>query len=67
MITVIGPDVSLAARICALCGELGERLLVSERFVSRDPIGFRKLGAFSLKGFVGPQSVFAPEDDEAAT
>jgi adenylate cyclase len=58
--TVIGEDVNLAARICALCGSLDEPLLLSERFASRGAIEFRKVGAFALKGFQEPQSVFAP-------
>ena len=58
--TVIGQDVNLAARICALSGALGEPLLLSERFAARGTAVPRKVGEFSLKGFVGPQSVFAP-------
>lgn len=58
--TVIGQDVNLAARICALSGSLGEPLLLSERFASRGAVEFRRVGAFSLKGFIDAQTVFAP-------
>ena len=56
--TVIGQDVNLAARLCALTGPLGEPLVVSERFASRMPEAFRELGVFPLKGFAEPQRVF---------
>jgi adenylate cyclase len=58
--TVIGQDVNLAARICALSAELGEPLLTSERFASRGATAFRKVGEFALKGFADAQNVFAP-------
>jgi len=58
--TVIGQDVNLAARICALSAELGEPLLISERFASRGATAFRKVGEFALKGFADAQNVFAP-------
>ncbi|MEO8304880.1 MAG: adenylate/guanylate cyclase domain-containing protein [Betaproteobacteria bacterium] len=57
--TVIGPDVNLVARLCALTGQLHEPLVVSERFASRAPKAFREIGAFALKGFAEPQRVFA--------
>ncbi len=57
--TVIGQDVNLAARICALSGDVGEPLLISERFASHAPGDFRKVGEFPLKGFSEPQGVFA--------
>jgi adenylate cyclase len=59
--TVIGQDVNMAARICALSAELGEPLLMSERFASRGATAIRKVGDFALKGFAQAQSVFALE------
>ena len=58
--TVIGQDVNLAARLCALSAELGEPLLISERFASRAGIALRSVGDFLLKGFTERQSVYAP-------
>jgi adenylate cyclase len=57
--TVIGQDVNLAARICALSAELGEPLLTSERFASRGATAFRRVGEFRFKGFAEPESVYA--------
>jgi len=57
--TVIGQDVNLAARICTLAAQLGEPMLMSARFAARVTAGLRKVGEFPLKGFNGPQSVFA--------
>jgi adenylate cyclase len=59
--TVIGRDVNLASRLADLCGELGEGLLLSDAFQSRlSEQELRELGAFSLKGIDGAQTVFAP-------
>lgn len=57
--TVIGHDVNLAARLCALSANLGEPMLISERFAARTSIALRKVGAFPLKGFREEQSVYA--------
>ena len=59
--TVIGPDVNLAARLCALSSQVGEPLLLSERFANRLAGASRKLGDYSLKGFATPQGVFVPK------
>jgi adenylate cyclase len=58
--TVIGQDVNLAARLCALSSGLAEPLLISGRFASRVPNPMRKLGEFPLRGFGEPQGVYAP-------
>jgi adenylate cyclase len=57
--TVIGPDVNLVTRLCALSAELNEPLLVSASFATRSPGLMREVGAFELKGFARPQSVYA--------
>ena len=58
--TVIGRDINIASRIADLCGNLGERLLVSGEFVQGSgDTGFRELGAFELKGVSEKQLVYA--------
>jgi adenylate cyclase len=65
--TVIGRDVNLAARIASLCGQIGEPLLLSNTFQVRLATAeLRSLGAFSLKGLDGEQSVYAPARAAAA-
>jgi adenylate cyclase len=60
--TVIGPAVNLAARIEALCAELGRRLLVSATFARFARAPLVSLGAYPLKGLTEPQEVFAPAE-----
>ena len=60
--TVIGPAVNLAARIEALCAELGRRLLVSATFSRFARAPLVSLGAYPLKGLTEPQEVFAPAE-----
>jgi adenylate cyclase len=59
---VIGPAVNLAARIEALCAELGRRLLVSATFARFARAPLVSLGAYPLKGLTEPQEVFAPAE-----
>ena len=64
--TVIGSDVNLASRIAALCGALGEPLLVSERFAALCPeAGLTLRGTHALKGLAGRQAVYAPAADRS--
>jgi adenylate cyclase len=58
--TVIGPDVNLTSRIEAMCGTLGQSLLMSERFakvVSRSDV--TGVGSHYLRGFAEPVELFA--------
>jgi len=57
--TVIGEAANLAARVEALCKDLGEPILVSAEFARASPHRFVSLGMHSLKGIDEPQEVFA--------
>ncbi len=59
--TVIGRAVNLCARLEALAGELGERILCSADFASYSEQKMRSLGAFVLKNIDGRFEAFAPE------
>ncbi|MEO1190365.1 MAG: adenylate/guanylate cyclase domain-containing protein [Pseudomonadota bacterium] len=59
--TAIGPDVNLAARIATLCGELGQPLLLSERFAKGSELPLIDQGTHRLKGFAQRQRVFSME------
>ncbi len=58
--TVIGPAVNLAARMQALCSELGAEILLSEEVCHRLPRATRSRGRFHLKGVREPVEVFSP-------
>ncbi len=60
--TAIGPDVNLVARIATLCGELGEPILLSERFAKGLNLPLTDLGSHRLKGFAKQQRVFTIKD-----
>jgi adenylate cyclase len=56
--TIIGQAVNLTSRIEGLCGKLGERTLVSQKFASyfgNEPIC---IGTFELKGIANPQKIY---------
>jgi adenylate cyclase len=57
--TAIGPAVNIAARLEALTGKLGKRLVLSEDFAKHVDRPLENLGAFDLKGVPDPQNVFA--------
>lgn len=62
--TVIGPAVNEAARIEALCKELGEPVLVSDevaRLVPADRL--RSLGTHVLRGIRAGRELFAPSEE----
>lgn len=58
--TCIGPAVNLAARLEALTGKLGERVVLSEAFVRASGREATSLGEFELKGVTGLSRVFRP-------
>ncbi len=58
--TAIGPAVNIAARLEALTGKLGKRLVLSEDFAKHVDRPLENLGAFDLKGVPEAQNVFAP-------
>ena len=58
--TVIGPAVNLCARLEALAGELGERIVCSADFADRSGASVRALGSYALKNIDGAFEVFAP-------
>lgn len=55
--TVIGHSVNLAARVEALCSDLGASLLATEDFASRST-GWVREGEHTLKGVLAPVMVF---------
>ncbi len=57
--TAIGPTVNEAARIEALCEQLGRRLLLSEAFAARLKRPTHCLGHFTLRGVSTPRAVHA--------
>jgi adenylate cyclase len=57
--TAIGPAVNIAARLEALTGKLGKRLVLSEDFAKHVDRPLENLGAFDLKGVPEPQQVYA--------
>ncbi len=60
--TVIGPAVNEAARVEALCKELGKPLLVSAAFAAAaGHRGLRSLGAHALRGIEEQQEIYALE------
>lgn len=56
--TVIGRVVNEAARLEALCDQLGRQLLLSESFARQCEVPTERLGTFSLKGVSQPQAVY---------
>ena len=58
--TVIGPAVNLAARIETLCRDLGERILVSERFASLAGEGLELLGRHGFRGVAAQHELYRP-------
>jgi adenylate cyclase len=56
--TVIGPAVNLAARLTALCGEIGETAVLSDAIARASQLHVESLGRHSLKGIAAPQEVF---------
>ncbi|GJD54613.1 adenylate/guanylate cyclase domain-containing protein [Methylobacterium dankookense] len=58
--TVIGSAVNEASRIEALCGEVGQPLLVSDAFAARCGAPFEPVGAFALRGISGRQRIWRP-------
>jgi adenylate cyclase len=58
--TVIGRDVGLASRIGGLNARLGEALLMSSSFVDKLRRDATPLGAFAVRGFSAPVTVFRP-------
>ena len=58
--TAIGPAVNLTARLEALARDLRRDLVVSAQFARRSRAALHPLGTFRLRGFRGPQQVFAP-------
>ena len=61
--TVIGPAVNEASRIEALCGELGEPLLLSGSFARASGQPVRSLGRHSLRGVSAQAELFTIERD----
>jgi adenylate cyclase len=57
--TVIGRAVNEAARLEALCDQLGRQLLLSESFAEQCKAPTEHLGNFHLKGVSQPQAVYA--------
>src|SRR5262249_37084098 len=60
--TVIRPAVNLAARIEALCSQLGRSLPLSAEFVAAGGTPAQVLGEFALKGVADVQRIYAPPD-----
>lgn len=58
--TAIGRAVNIAARLEALTGKLGRRMVVSADFAQLTARPLVDLGEFELKGVPGPQHVFTP-------
>lgn len=59
--TVIGSAVNEAARIEALCSQIGRPVLVSDEFARLAGLdAFEALGLFSLKGLAAPRTIHAP-------
>ncbi|HEU0223405.1 MAG TPA: adenylate/guanylate cyclase domain-containing protein [Paracoccaceae bacterium] len=57
--TVIGPAVNLAARLLAEAGRLGLATVASADFAALVPGRCREAARAALKGFEGPQTIFA--------
>lgn len=59
--TVVGPAVNLASRIAGLAKQLGREVLVSDAIA--DIMGCRSglYGAYQVKGFDDPVSVYSPD------
>jgi adenylate cyclase len=64
--TCIGPAVNLAARIEELTSMTGHPILASGEFAKHCSGAFAPIGAFALRGFAAPQTVFALADQEPA-
>ncbi len=64
--TVIGPAVNEAARIEALCGDLGTHLIVSEAVADAAAVtekqGLKALGEHGLRGVLTPRRLFTLSD-----
>ena len=60
--TVIGRDVGLASRIGTLNARLGEPLLMSSAFTEKLDAPAEPIGAFTVRGFSTPVSVFRPQE-----
>lgn len=58
--TVIGPAVNEAARIGALCKELGQPVLVSRECAQRAARGLISVGLHPLRGIRGTKELFTP-------
>lgn len=58
--TAIGPAVNFAARLSALAGDLGERLVASAEFARHAGQSLRRRGAYELRGISGVQEVYVP-------
>ncbi len=60
--TVIGRDVNLAARMADLCGQVDEKLLVSQQICDRLPeIEFIDCGTYPVKGLPHPVTLYKPK------
>lgn len=58
--TVIGRDVGLASRIGSLNARLAEPLLMSAAFTDKLGAAAEPVGAFTVRGFLAPVSVYRP-------
>ena len=58
--TVIGPAVNLCARLEALAGSLGEKIICSSDFAAASTSEMRSVGTHSLKNVEKPAEAFVP-------
>jgi adenylate cyclase len=58
--TVIGPAVNLCARLEALAGSLGEKIICSSDFAAESTSEMRSVGTHSLKNVEKPAEAFVP-------
>ena len=58
--TVIGPAVNLCARLEALAGGLGKKIICSEAFAAAAPAEMRSVGRHALKNVDTPVEAFVP-------